>query len=96
MIVGVRMTREAVRERRAALVLMADDLSSKRADTLVARWEAAGVPIVRGWTKDELGELMGRAAVSVLAVTDANMAHGIAAILDVDEGRGGVDREREE
>lgn len=33
-----------------------------------------------GWTKDELGELAGRAAVAALTITDPDIAAGIAAL----------------
>ncbi|HUP18531.1 MAG TPA: ribosomal L7Ae/L30e/S12e/Gadd45 family protein [Gemmatimonadota bacterium] len=80
LVVGVALTREAVRQGRATVVLVADDLSSGRRDRLLDRGREAGVPVSRGWSKDELGELAGKNAVAVLAVTDPHMAAGIVAI----------------
>lgn len=97
LVVGVALTRETVRRGRAAVVLVAEDLSSHRRDRLLDRWRDAGVPVSRGWSKDELGELAGKTAVAVLAVTDPHMAAGIVAIEAA--ARGGSeskDPEREE
>lgn len=84
------LTRDAVRGGRAAAVLVADDLSSNRRDRLLAQWREAGVPISRGWTKDELGELAGRPAVAVLTLTDRHMAAGIVAIETAAAGADGT------
>lgn len=94
---GVALTRDAVRRRRAAVVLVAEDLSSARRDRLLESWRAAGIPVSRGWTKEELGELAGKPAVAVLAVTDRHMAAGIAAIEAAGQGEAGTEvTEREE
>ncbi|HUP01255.1 MAG TPA: ribosomal L7Ae/L30e/S12e/Gadd45 family protein [Gemmatimonadota bacterium] len=76
-VVGVALTRTAVRSGRVAAVLVAEDLRPDRRDSLIERWGAAGFPIFRGWSKDELGEIAGKPAVSVLAVTDRNIAAGL-------------------
>lgn len=78
LVIGVALTREAVRARRAAAVLVAEDLSSHRRDALLATWREAGLPVYRGWSKDELGELAGKPAVAVLALTDRHLADGLA------------------
>ena len=79
-VVGVALTKAAVRSGRVAAVLVAEDLRSDRRDALIDRWSAAGVPVFRGWSKDELGEIAGKTAVSVLAVTDRNIAAGLRAL----------------
>ncbi len=95
LIVGVALTRDAVRRGTAAAVLIAEDLNSK--DRLLERWRDSEVPISRGWTKDELGELAGKPAVAVMAVTDRHMAAGIVAIETAARGAAGTtDEEREE
>lgn len=78
-VIGVRLNRKAAHERRLAAVLMADDLAPARRDALTDAWRGAGIAVYHGWTKDELGELAGRAAVAVLGVTDRNIAAGLAA-----------------
>lgn len=80
-IVGVSLTRSAVRERRAAAILVADDLSSKRRDEMISGFRRVGVDVYEGWTKDELGELAGRSAVAMLTITDGNLARGIADLM---------------
>ncbi|MFN2382964.1 MAG: L7Ae/L30e/S12e/Gadd45 family ribosomal protein [Gemmatimonadota bacterium] len=81
LVIGVALTRAAVREGHAAAVLIAEDLNSTRRDALIERWRVAGVPLYRGWTKDALGELAGRNAVAVLPVTDRHVAAGMAALV---------------
>jgi len=97
LVVGVALSRDVVRQGRAAVVLVAEDLSSQRLDRLLERWREAGVPVSRGWSKDELGELAGKNAVAVLTVTDPHMAAGIVAIEGAARAGGeSKDPEREE
>lgn len=93
---GVELTRQALRDGGAHVVLVAEDLSPNRRDRMVERCREAGVPVSRGWTKEELGELAGRAAVAVLAVADRHMAAGIVAIESAAERQPKRDRTREE
>jgi ribosomal protein L7Ae-like RNA K-turn-binding protein len=79
-VIGVKLNRQAARDRRLAAVLVADDLAPARREALVEAWREAGIAIHRGWSKDELGELAGRAAVAVLGLTDRNIAAGLVAI----------------
>lgn len=92
----MELTRQAVRDGRAAAVLLADDLAAGRRDRLIERCREAGVPVSHGWTKEELGEIAGKPAVAVLSVTDRNMAAGIAAIESAAGTESNSDREREE
>lgn len=80
-VVGVALTRDSVRAGRVHAVWIADDLLEKRSQALTERWRPSGIAIYRGWTKEELGDLAGKAAVAVLSVTDPNIAAGISQIL---------------
>lgn len=92
-VVGIALTREAVRSGRARAVWIADDLVEHRGRALIERWRSAGVSIYRGWSKDELGDLAGKPAVAVLSVTDPNIAAGVSQILaataEIEEERPG-------
>lgn len=81
-VIGVRQTVEAVRERRLTAALLAADLSGPRRDALLERLRAAGVPVYAGWTKDGLGELAGRIAVAALGITDRHIADGLARLAE--------------
>lgn len=80
-VVGVALTKDSVRAGRVRAVWIADDLLAKRSQSLIDGWRATGVAIYRGWTKDELGDLAGKAAVAVLSVTDPHIAAGISQIV---------------
>jgi ribosomal protein L7Ae-like RNA K-turn-binding protein len=80
-VVGVALTKDNVRAGRVRAVWIADDLLAKRSQSLIDGWRANGIAIYRGWTKDELGDLAGKAAVAVLSVTDPNIAAGISQIV---------------
>lgn len=80
-VVGVALTKDGVRAGRVRAAWIADDLLAKRSQSLIDAWRATGVAIYRGWTKDELGDLAGKAAVAVLSVTDPNIAAGISQIV---------------
>jgi ribosomal protein L7Ae-like RNA K-turn-binding protein len=90
-VIGVKLNREAARDRRLSAALVADDLAPARRDVLVEMWRSAGIAVYTGWSKDELGELAGRAAVAVLGLLDRNIAAGLAAI----EGAAGQGRMRQ-
>jgi ribosomal protein L7Ae-like RNA K-turn-binding protein len=80
-VIGIELTRQAVRAGRARAIWVADDLSDRRATVLLTRWRSSGVATYGGWTKDELGDLAGKPAVAVLSVTDRNIADGVSQIL---------------
>lgn len=88
-VIGVRQTKDAVREGRLAAALLARDLSGSRRDALLQRLRVAGVPVYAGWTKDELGELAGRQAVAALGITDRHIADGLARLSSDDLGGDG-------
>jgi ribosomal protein L7Ae-like RNA K-turn-binding protein len=63
-VIGVKLNREAARNRRIAAVFVADDLAQARREALVEAWR----------------ESAGRAAVAVLGLTDRNIAAGLETI----------------
>jgi ribosomal protein L7Ae-like RNA K-turn-binding protein len=79
---GTEAAREAVRAGEARLVLMAQDASA--AQTAKIRRTLAGnpVPNVSWGTRDELGASVGRAPVSVIAVTHPRLAVELLAVLE--------------
>ena len=87
-VVGVRQTVEAVRERRLTAALLASDLSGPRREALLERLRVAGVPVYEGWTKDGLGEIAGRVAVAALGITDRHIADGLARLAEEVTGAG--------
>jgi ribosomal protein L7Ae-like RNA K-turn-binding protein len=92
-VIGVRQTVDAVRERRLTAALLASDLSGPRREALLERLRASGVPVYEGWTKDGLGELAGRTAVAALGITDRHIADGLLQLADETSGAGGVGNE---
>lgn len=88
-VIGVRQTVEAIRERRLTAVLLASDLAGPRREALVGRLRAARVPVYEGWTKDGLGEIAGRVAVAALGITDPHIADGLARLTEEASGAGG-------
>jgi len=92
-VIGVRQTVEAVRDRRLTAALLASDLSGPRREALLERLRKAGVPVYEGWTKDGLGELAGRVAVAALGITDRHIADGLIRLADEATGSGGIGNE---
>jgi len=80
--VGIRLTREAVHLGRAEAILVADDLAPKQRERWIERWRGAGVAVYTGWSKDDLGEIAGKAAVAALTITDRNIAAGLAKLAE--------------
>ncbi|HKY61431.1 MAG TPA: ribosomal L7Ae/L30e/S12e/Gadd45 family protein [Gemmatimonadota bacterium] len=95
-VIGVRQTVDAVRERRLTAALLASDLSGPRREALLERLRAAGVPVYEGWTKDGLGELAGRVAVAALGITDRHIADGLVRLAHEATRAGGAGNEEVE
>lgn len=91
-LVGVKLNRVAAHAGKVAAILLAEDLAPERRDALAEGWRAMGLPVYRGWSKEELGELAGKAAVAVLGISDRNIAVGLARI-DAAPAEGNTERE---
>ena len=77
--VGEEPVAEAVKARRARLVLTAADAAENSAQR-ARRWaEAENVPWAQApWTKEALGSALGRGACAMAALTDAGLAAALA------------------
>lgn len=68
--VGMKQSRKAVRDRRARRVFLACDADPALTEPFAAVCEAAQIPLIRGYTMDQLGEAceiaVGASAVAVL------------------------------
>ena len=78
---------EAIRTRRAKLVIIAEDASDNTAEKAVNQCTYYNIPYRRFGTKDALGNRTGKASRALLAVLDGKMAAHIDALLS------GSDRE---
>jgi predicted RNA-binding protein YlxR (DUF448 family) len=76
--IGTEAVRRALDSGAAALLFVATDAAGRR-DELAQRGERDGVPTVSFWNKAELGRLMGRDEVGVMAILDARLAGEVAA-----------------
>jgi ribosomal protein L7Ae-like RNA K-turn-binding protein len=76
-VTGTGAARGAVREGKAAAVLLAADASPTQAAKLLPLLRARGTPFAVCLTQDELGTALGRGRVSAVAVTDPNLARRI-------------------
>lgn len=76
---GVAAARQAVRDGRARLVVVAGDAAEGQRLKVVAIAEARGVAVRRVATGTELGRAVGAETVSAVAVTDAGLARAAVA-----------------
>lgn len=60
----------AIKCERAACVILADDASPNTTKKFMASCGAKGIPIIRFGAKQRLGEILGKTAYSVIAITD--------------------------
>jgi ribosomal protein L7Ae-like RNA K-turn-binding protein len=83
LLVGTGAVRDGLKAERVAVVLVAADRSPRTADKVERLARARGVPVVAGPSAEELGRSLGRGAVQAVGLTDAAMARGFLARLDV-------------
>src|SRR5690348_6515838 len=81
-VVGVEPVRAAARRGTVQLALVASDASRHTLDKVVPLLRARGVQMVNGLGVTTLGAAVGREAVAVIGVLDAQLAHGIRRIVD--------------
>ncbi|MDP6460563.1 MAG: L7Ae/L30e/S12e/Gadd45 family ribosomal protein [Gemmatimonadota bacterium] len=75
--VGSRETREGLRRGEVRLVLLAEDGSPRDGERLRRIAAEGKVPVLRGGSRLELGGTLGRGAVAVVGVKDANLAKAV-------------------
>lgn len=82
LVIGSRETRAGLHRGQVRLILLAADGSPRDRDRLQRVAEEHGIPARIVGTRDDLGQAIGRGGVSVVGVTDPNLAAGIVGRLD--------------
>lgn len=77
--VGTSGVREALRQGRVVLVVLAGDHARRTEEKVGRLARARGVPVLMGPPAGELGRWIGRAAVQAVGVQDRHLAAGIRA-----------------
>jgi len=81
-IIGSRETRAALRRGRVGLVLMARDGSARDRERLLRMAEEEETPAhTLGVESTQLGEWLGRGRVSVIGITDPNLAEAVHSLV---------------
>ncbi|MDI3298162.1 MAG: ribosomal L7Ae/L30e/S12e/Gadd45 family protein [Bacillota bacterium] len=83
---GRRATREALQAGRAALVVLAEDAGPSVTEQVMREATRAGVRCLRAGRREELGAIIGRPPVGVLAVTDRRLAERLTERWNVASG----------
>lgn len=76
-VVGTGGVRAALQRDELALVMVANDRSSRTEEKVLRLARARGVPLVVGPSADDLGRSVGRGSVQAVGVRDAKLAAGI-------------------
>ncbi len=76
-VVGTGGVRAALQRGELALVMVANDRSSRTEEKVLRLARARGVPLVVGPNADDLGRSVGRGSVQAVSVRDAKLAAGI-------------------
>lgn len=79
---GDAAVRTAIQNRRAKLIIIAEDAAARTGDAFRLLAGDAGIPVVVCGTKENLGRILGKTLRSVVAVTDNNFARGIAQAME--------------
>jgi len=75
--VGFESCAKALLQKKAALIILADDLSPSTADRLKSKLPDASIPMIVHGMKSEWGRALGREEVGVMAVLDKGLAEAI-------------------
>ena len=89
---GSFLVEQALRKRKARLVLVAEDASENTKKQIMDLWRHRPVPLALAGEKEELGHALGQGERSCLAVTDENLAAAVRKKLEEEgiklEGQG--------
>ncbi|MHB1420200.1 MAG: L7Ae/L30e/S12e/Gadd45 family ribosomal protein [Bacillota bacterium] len=78
---GDAAVRRAITKNKVQLVIMAVDIASKTQDIIRDNCSSKSVPIISIGTKDELGQVLGKAPRAVVAVLEKRFASQILAAM---------------
>ena len=85
---GTAAVRQAIREGRVALVIMAEDASRTQLDKVRSTIHNRTIPQVYLGDRNTLGAAVGLAPLSAVAVTNRSLAEKLVAELSATDGRG--------
>ena len=69
------------------LVILSDDASNSTKKKFRNHCSEKKIPLIEGFSKEQLGNPIGREEIKVLAVTDKNMAEKLISLYQNEEGR---------
>jgi ribosomal protein L7Ae-like RNA K-turn-binding protein len=73
---------QALKKRKAELLILADDASERTREKFVELAARVGVPCYCAGTRDELGEALGKAHRAAVVIQSRDFAKGIVGILE--------------
>lgn len=79
LVYGTDLVRRAVRAGTVHLAVVASDISDNTSDKLRPLLEKSGVTVIDGPDRGELGAMVGHGPLSVVGITDAQLAARIGA-----------------
>jgi ribosomal protein L7Ae-like RNA K-turn-binding protein len=82
-VVGVEQVKEAAKNGKLALAVLAPDASANSRLKVVPLLEARGIKFVEAPSAAELGAAVGRELTAAVGVIDAQLASGIRQLVDV-------------
>jgi ribosomal protein L7Ae-like RNA K-turn-binding protein len=80
---GTYAVEQGIRQKRAKIVLSAEDVNPKRLSVLRFWCSDMGIPLISVGKKEDYGGLLGKPPLGLLALTDEHMAEGILKALVV-------------
>jgi ribosomal protein L7Ae-like RNA K-turn-binding protein len=89
-VAGVQQVRDAAKNGRLKLALVASDASQNSLDKVSGLLKARGVPMIGSFSGQELGGIAGRESVAAIGVADRGLAQGITAIIPASEAAVGI------
>jgi len=90
---GTERVREAAREGRLALALLARDASDNSRGKLLPLLQARRIPFVIAFGRAELGGAVGRSPLGAVGITDPDLARQVALLVEGQESRQSAGRQ---
>ncbi len=86
LLLGTYAVERGIKEKRAKMVLTAEDLSPKRLNILKLWCSDMDIPLVSAGSKEDYGELLKKPPLGLMAITDEHMALGISRARETNGG----------
>lgn len=89
LIEGYNKCEEILKNKRAYVCIISDDISANSYEKFERLCANAGVPIIRNYGKETLANIIGRKEINILCIIDRNMGNRLIEIFNANQNNRG-------